>query len=288
VRFTAPSTATLEEPSSSRDLERTLAAIAFRGWLCVLLPPRSKKPNRRPWPITGEPSVVRAHFLDHGNAGLVCGPDSDTIAIDIDQLEPAREMVAQHGRLKPWVRSGSGKGHAYFKWQAGLPARVMWRGVKVGEIQRGPVALDEVSLQHVVLPPSVHPDGGSYKWLVDPVAEPLLSLPSTYIELWATTPERRARAADAPGVDLEEAVVLALAQPGASKRRDSIKFQCPRCREEGHDVSKDNAVIFLSGEHAGRWGCAFAPKNKRHLAAIARALTGRDSFVTTQQHRRWA
>jgi hypothetical protein len=268
------------------DLEKTLAAIDYRGWRVVLLPAKSKRPNKRPWPITGEPAVVKAHLCGGGNAGLVCGPDSDVSVVDIDKIEPARDMMKTLGRLRPWVRTGSGAGHAYFTWREGLPAKVTWAGRVIGEIQRGPVTADETSLQHVVMPPSVHPGGGVYKWLVDPAAEPLGPLPDTYVEMWAATQERPATT-EGVDVDVEAATAVALRQPGASKRRDAVKFACPQCRRDGHDIHQDNAIFYFAGEHAGRWGCAFAPKDKKHRAAIARALTGKDVIPTTSEHRKW-
>jgi hypothetical protein len=54
-------------------------------------------------------------------------------------------------------------------------------------------------------------------------------------------------------------------QPGARRRGGRVKFQCPGCRSEGHDKSKDNATVFEDG----RWGCAL---DRAHKGAISLAL----------------
>jgi hypothetical protein len=71
---------------------------------------------------------------------------------------------------------------------------------------------------------------------------------------------------------LELLRAAALGQPGAVPRQTgTIKFQCPRCRAEGHDQHQDNAGLFPDG----RWGCAFAadtPRGRAHWEAIGQAL----------------
>ncbi len=49
-----------------------------------------------------------------------------------------------------------------------------------------------------------------------------------------------------------ELEAVALQQPGAVRRGRDIKFQCPACRDEGHDAHRDNARLFATG----KWGCA--------------------------------
>lgn len=67
--------------------------------------------------------------------------------------------------------------------------------------------------------------------------------------------------------------VAALRQPGARERASGIKFQCPACAAEGHDVHQDNAILF---PHDGKWGCAFASSDsslgRKHWDAIGHVL----------------
>ena len=65
----------------------------------------------------------------------------------------------------------------------------------------------------------------------------------------------------------------ALRQPGAVERSGIIKFQCPACCADGHDLQEDNAGLFPDG----KWGCANT-STREHWDAIGRALgafTGR-------------
>jgi hypothetical protein len=72
---------------------------------------------------------------------------------------------------------------------------------------------------------------------------------------------------------VQDLIDAAVRQPGARERATGIiKFQCPACREDGHDAHQDNAGLFM---HEGTWGCAFAkdtPDGRRHWQAIAEAL----------------
>lgn len=75
-------------------------------------------------------------------------------------------------------------------------------------------------------------------------------------------------------VEIERLRLAALRQPGAKERTNGvIKFQCPQCRDEGHDAHQDNAALFLRD---GTWGCAFAskgaPDGRCHWEAIGRTL----------------
>jgi AAA domain len=74
--------------------------------------------------------------------------------------------------------------------------------------------------------------------------------------------------------EIERLRHVALRQPGAKERANGvIKFQCPQCRDDGHDAHQDNAALFLRD---GTWGCAFAskgaPDGRRHWEAIGRTI----------------
>ncbi|MFQ5828293.1 MAG: bifunctional DNA primase/polymerase [Candidatus Methylomirabilia bacterium] len=158
------------------DLDLTLGAMRARSWSVVLLQRRRKKPSGKHWKVTDDPEIAERHMRHGGNLGLMCHESNGLAALDADDVEAWNEMTsALDERLeKPWVKSGSGKFHYYVKWEPDLPAKLFWQGKKVGEIQRGP------GQQQVVLPPSIHPDGGRCQWLVDPASEPLLPLPGTW------------------------------------------------------------------------------------------------------------
>jgi hypothetical protein len=256
-------------------LDLTLAAVALHGWQVVLLGSRSKRPIGQTWTITRDVDVIRRHVARGGNIGLVCGPESGVVVPDGDDLDRMRDMFATLGALAIWVETGSRKIHCYARWEPGLPAKLMWQGRKVGELQRGGIGADgQLVLQHVVLPPSIHPDTGrAYRWLVDPCS-PLPTLPDAWrthlLDASVVTPA----AVDEDAWDgpmAEELLRRAMLQPGARRRRVGVKFACPACRAicpdcgERHDKDGDNALV----RNDGRFGCAV---NVEHRRAIAEAL----------------
>jgi hypothetical protein len=248
------------------ELWMTLDAIEKHRWKIVLLHGRTKRPQGQTWVVVDNAAAVRYHFLQGGNIGLVCGPDSGVAALDFDVDGAMALMATSLGGLQSWVQTRKGT-HCYVKWQDKLPARIMWNGQKMGEVQRGP------SLQHVVIPPSINPDSQKpYLWLVDPSKTPLPDLPDgwvkhlvnqipDYIKVGDTRGQPEAEKWDGPSPT--ELLFRASQQPGAKRRRNGVKFQCPGCRAEGHDNSKDNAIVYLDG----RWGCAVDPEHKKSIGA---------------------
>lgn len=153
----------------------TMLAMGTHGWQIVFLRVNSKVPMGDHWVITNEYDRVYQHLRNGGNIGLVCGPKSGVAVLDFDREGALMEMCQQLGPILPWVQTGSGKYHCYVAWEDGLPSKITWGGETVGEIQRGP------ALQHVVVPPSIHPGTGlPYTWLVDPTKESLRPLPEEW------------------------------------------------------------------------------------------------------------
>lgn len=250
-------------PPDTDDQELTLRAVEPRGWMIVLLGQLSKRPTGSTWTTTTKPETIRRHLNDGGNIGLVCGPTSGVAVADFDDIQAAREMVRALGRLTPWVRTGSGKIHCYLRWTPGLPAKLRWKGRIIGELQRGPADAEGHNLQQVVIPPSIHPDTRqAYRWLVDPAGETLAPLPEVYLRELRVPVDRPARQHD--DLDLGDVQRRALEQPGARRRVGGIKFQCPGCRDEGHDKHMDNALL----RDDGRWGCAIDPAHRRAIGRV--------------------
>lgn len=222
---------------------------------------RGKHPvsrNGHHW-VTTDPDEIRRH---RGNVGIMAGTH---VVLDFDLVGAMAEMVAALGPIQPTVETGSGKLHCYAAHVPGLPRYFSWAGVKVGEIVRLPT-------EYSVCPPSIHPKTGlPYRWLVDP-REPFPPLPEAWLAHLGTqtVPERNTTRTEGKdttwdGPEAEELLRLAMEQPGGQRRSTGVKFQCPGCRDEGHDRHMDNACVFLDG----RWGCAV---NANHRGAIAEAL----------------
>jgi hypothetical protein len=169
----------------------TVEAVRAKGWECVRLAPRAKKPDGPRWQITKDSTVVASWFAAGFNVGLICHERTGVAVLDPDQLLPWVDMLETLGQpCLPWVITGSGKLHYYIRWLPSLPAKLTWWDDTVGEIQRGP------GHQQVVLPGSVHPNGTRYRWIterlgflcepIDPVCDPLPELPGDWrAYLWS-------------------------------------------------------------------------------------------------------
>lgn len=254
--------------SERRDV--TMDKMRYHGWTIIKLQPRLKQPVAGvSWITSRDPETVRSWLREGCNIGLVCGPESMVAVADFDDLPAAREMMENLGPLHLTVTTGSGKWHCYLQYEEGLPAKIYWHGVLVGELQRGP-------RQYVVMPPSVHPSGGKYEWAFgiffkgELIHEDLEPLPETWRKHLKSEElpdyvarDRRGQPNEDPwfGPPAEELLTRAMQEPGARRRLKGVKFQCPGCRGEGRDRSRDNAIVY----NDGRWGCAVDPSHKRDI-----------------------
>ena len=150
------------------DLALTLEAAQAHRLTLLLLAHRSKQPAPRngTWWTTTDAAVVRDHVERGGNLGILAGP---VAVLDFDKPDALREMFDELGPVPPTVATGSGKTHSYVAPSPDLPAKILWRGEVVGEVQHH-------ERQYIVCPPSIHPKSGEpYRWRLDP-REPLPQL----------------------------------------------------------------------------------------------------------------
>lgn len=133
---------------------------AARGW--SIIPIRGKKPALKSWKQyqTTPPSEseIREWFAQRNLDGLaiILGPVSgDTCCRDFDRAESYHEWAASHpdlARTLPTVQTARGF-HVYFRSPGCSPVTL-----SDGELRaRG---------QYVLLPPSRHPTGRAYAWIV--------------------------------------------------------------------------------------------------------------------------
>ncbi len=120
-----------------------------------------------------DPAVVENMFSGNPdfNIGIATGAASGIFVVDLDGEEGVRsfaDLTAKNGALPatPHVRTGNGQ-QIYFKLN--------------GEPVRNRTKIDGLSIDcrgdggYVVCPPSIHPSGRPYTWIVDlvtPLAEP--------------------------------------------------------------------------------------------------------------------
>lgn len=128
-----------------------------RGWPVLVCGPHSKKPltaNGVDDATTDLPTVARwLRRWPDANLAVACGAPGPQV-LDVDDVSKVPGEIVGAIRRAPQVATARG-GHAYF---AGTDARTVT--LAFGELRgRG---------SYVLAPPSVHPSGRPYRWLVEP------------------------------------------------------------------------------------------------------------------------
>jgi hypothetical protein len=145
------------------DLSQAAAALANRGFPVFRIKPRGKAPLAVGWQqeATDDADQVRLLWQRYprANIGLACGHDLWVLDVDGEcgHATLAR-LQAQHGELPTTVmsRTGSNSGHHLFFAGEGPPRN---------SVRRLPGLDVRVKGGAAVLPPSVHADGGRYRWM---------------------------------------------------------------------------------------------------------------------------
>jgi hypothetical protein len=125
---------------------------------------------------TGDPVDV-AMWLGSGlNVGLLLGPESGLVDVEYDD-DAGRDQLSDFGILDlptPTWRSARGE-HRLFRWEPWMPQTAV---LKTGwlELRLGGRAAQSV------LPPSRHPDGVAYEWIVRPGEVDVASFPAQLME----------------------------------------------------------------------------------------------------------
>ncbi len=160
------------------------AAIQCAGydWRIVILHPRSKRPRGEGWRARAtsddEALIERFERWPESNIGLLLGPESGVIDLEFDDdegKETAERLVGE--AYTPTYRSERSI-HRLFRWSPALPNVQKWihKGLEVR------IGGDEKSTQSV-LPPSIHPNGGQYEWLMHPEEHELAEVPDCLLAL---------------------------------------------------------------------------------------------------------
>lgn len=170
-------------------------ALAARGWRVHPLVPKQKNPLVTAWQkaATTDEEVI-ADWWDRwpgANIGIVMGPSSGIIDIEADTPEADKflaDLFDGHEIITPTFQTARGK-HRLFKYTDQLPNsdKAHWR-------LRGDLDLDfkigNGKGTYCMFPPSIHPDGPQYKWLLHPDEVDVAELPDQVIaRLWAFAQE---------------------------------------------------------------------------------------------------
>lgn len=151
-----------------------LTTLAASGCRFVRLARGEKRPLGAGWQnkSTDDIDTVTAWLSSRNNVGLLLGPASGVVDVEFDEW-PGIEELAAFGLTDiktPTWRSSRGE-HRLYRWEPWMPQSAV---VKVGllEIRIGGRAAQSV------LPPSIHPDGTAYEWIVSPQECPIAAFPA--------------------------------------------------------------------------------------------------------------
>ena len=155
------------------------------GFSVIPVNPRDKKPLI-PWEeyqsrkATAEEITQWWQKWPNANIGIITGAVSGIIVLDVDGEEGQRSIKDNKLSLPPaWAaRTGGGGFHYFFKH----PGNSVCNFVK---------RLPGIDLRgdggYIVAPPSIHPSGNRYQWVISPKDEELAEPPDWLLELIQTT-----------------------------------------------------------------------------------------------------
>lgn len=141
-----------------------LTALADAGCQFVRVARREKRPLGAGWQHRGtsDPAEVAAWLASGSNVGLLLGPPSGVVDVEFDTAE-GLEQLSAFGVLDvptPTWRSARGE-HRLFRYEDWMPPTAVIAADSL-EIRIGGRAAQSV------LPPSRHPTGITYEWIVSP------------------------------------------------------------------------------------------------------------------------
>jgi putative DNA primase/helicase len=199
-------------PSVQAPPAKQAAALdyAARGWHVLQVHSRSKNPVADTWQTvaTTDVALIKRWWPPRArwNLGVQLGPRSGIIDVECDSPEAEQELAALLGDSYPVVPTFRGKrgSHRLFLHQPGLPradkAVFKFRGI---EFRTGNGGKGAQSL----FPPSIHPDGPAYTWLVLPDDADPVPFPAAALDIIRTELETPARqTADDPDGMIREGI----------------------------------------------------------------------------------
>lgn len=151
-----------------------LEHLSAAGCRFVRLACGEKRPIGAAWQTRSTAIVADvAGWLTRGaNVGLLLGPASGVVDVEFD-TPAGLEQLAAFGVLDirtPTWRSARGE-HRLFRWEPWMPPAAVVK-VEALEVRLGGRAAQSV------LPPSRHPAGDRYEWILPPSAAPIAGFPA--------------------------------------------------------------------------------------------------------------
>lgn len=171
------------------NLARAAAWYADHGWRVFPCIAGRKTPSIKAWQEQATNNLRQIEtwwrVRPDSNIGLACGPESGLYVVDVDQHgddgeETLRKSLKRLGPLPETVeqRTGSGGRQLFFRYPTDHDCRNTAgakRGLGPGLDTRGRGGF-------VVVPPSLHPCGDTYRWVRGPHQAALADLPDGWVE----------------------------------------------------------------------------------------------------------
>lgn len=151
-----------------------LLALLDSGCLLIRVARREKRPLGSAWQTkaTDNPNDVARWLAAGSNVGILLGPMSGVVDVEYDTPE-GRDQLGAVGLLDiptPTWRSARGE-HRLFHWEPWMPETAVIHADSL-EVRVGGRAAQSV------LPPSIHPTGQPYEWIVSPAEVPIAPFPA--------------------------------------------------------------------------------------------------------------
>lgn len=140
------------------------------GFVTIPLIPKNKRPYLKEW----QKLTKSKELKPNDNIGVLTGKVSNIVVvdIDIDGLNFWRKCIKKYGKIDtPTSKTGDGY-HLFFKYDKRIKNRVKL------DIDNKKIGIDVYTGgKQVVLPPSIHPNGKTYKWTKSLEKYPLMKIP---------------------------------------------------------------------------------------------------------------
>lgn len=223
-------------------------AYAELGWAVFPLSPGTKIPllskdqgGKGCHDATTDRAQIEAWWkrTPDANVGIHCGPASGIVVLDVDVPDPARgktddgdlalaALEAKHGPLPdtPWQRSGEYEGR-----RARQIIFKHFDGARNTANRIAPGLDTRAGDGYIVAPPSLHPSGVRYEWVVKPSVLALAAAPAWLVDFFTTraretqpAPTQRLDWSSVPSAYVQRALdsefrEMACAGPGARNDR---------------------------------------------------------------------
>ena len=163
-------------------------AYSQKGWQSFPCRPKDKTPLVKWADVATTEDNMLVGWWDNfpdANIGIACGKRSGIVVLDIDAghggYDSLTALLDKYGPLPqtPVSKTGSGGEHIFFK-HPGIEIRNSASKLGKGLDIRGDGG-------YVVAPPSLHPNGNTYEWVVRPSQVELSDMPEWMIELLKET-----------------------------------------------------------------------------------------------------